>query len=300
MPTICPDQLHFLRAGDAPTLPSNTNGILFYEITSTHFMKKYIYIGLSIVSLCLLGYTGYYAYSHATTPAPVAITTLPVATTTPPVVDKNKLTTKSGKAITIKETNPTSQGLSTITLSLEGFATNTSIVLETNKLKDFFLADLNNDTFEELILTTTAEGSGSYGGVTLYTTAKNESLTPVNIPLMRETDMKKGGLFEGYMGHDTFSLVDGTLIREFPLYTATDTNSTPTGGLKKVAYLLSEKDGVFSVTFSKLPQVSTTTTPLTATTSPLIASSTKASTAGSLPAASGTPVVEKGTTTLKK
>lgn len=233
-------------------------------------MKKNIYIALIVVATGLLGYTVYYMMSTPTNsasgapanpPAPTAI-----ATSTEPKEDLNTVTTLSGKKIKVEESNPQGQSLSTIVITPSGFATNTPITLETNKLTKFFLADLNRDSFDELVLITTADGSGSYGDATIYTTAQDQGLITVKIPVIQESDTKKGGLFEGYMGHDTFSMVNGILMREFPLYNATDTNSTPTGGTRKVIYTLEEKDGVYSVAFTKVP-VQAATTPTTTSTS---------------------------------
>lgn len=265
--------------------------------------KKIIYGVLSVATLALLLYTGYYTYSHKTTSLPamvVATSTPQVATTTTPDLGTKSFTTQTGKTITVAETNPSSESLSTLTITTTGFATDTPIILEKNKLTDSFLIDLNKDTFDELVLITTAQGSGSYGEVSLFTTTKDEKLTPVMVPELTESDTKKGALFEGYMGHDTFAVVDGVLVREFPTFTASDTNSMPTGPKKAVAYTFTEKNGTSTVTYikhdpltlvsSSTPGASSSTTtptslpPVTATSTPplTIASST------ALPPLSGT------------
>jgi heat shock protein HslJ len=245
-------------------------------------MKKNIYIVLSIVTTSLLLYTGYYTYTHTGTPsvAVVATSTPQVATSTIEDPHTKTLTTKTGKTITIKETNPVGESLSTITITPAGFATNTPITLEKNKLTDSFLLDMNKDTFDELVLITTAQGSGSYGEATIFTTTKDGELLPVKVPDITEDDTKKGSLFEGYTGHDSFSIVNGVLVREFPTSNASDTNSLPTGPKRKVIYNLNEKDGAYSVVFAKdtmttATTTSTTTTPLaTATTTPVTKAST--------------------------
>jgi hypothetical protein len=40
------------------------------------------------------------------------------------------------------------------------------------------------------------------------------------------------------MGHDTFSLVENTLVRRFPIYKKDDTNANPTGGTRQLEYKL--------------------------------------------------------------
>jgi hypothetical protein len=38
------------------------------------------------------------------------------------------------------------------------------------------------------------------------------------------------------MGHDSFRIEDGKLLRIFPLYNQGDTNENPTGGRRKLVY----------------------------------------------------------------
>ncbi len=212
-------------------------------------MKKYIYIILFIVSFLLLGYTVYYILTHLQKPdlPIVAISVQESATTTLPILeDTNTHTTSTGKKIKLIETNPVAENLSTITITPKGFATNTPIVLETNKLTNALYVDLNNDTYEELVITTTAQGSGSFGEVFVFTTASNTELLPVIVPEVTEEDTKKGGVFEGYMGHDSFETKNSNLVREFPTYKKTDILSEPTGPTKSIIYTLTEKNGRYS------------------------------------------------------
>ncbi len=215
-------------------------------------MKKYLYILLCVISIGLLGYTAYFALnSTAVKTVPLtASSTVQNATTTVPVEDKNTYTTKSGKKINIIEANPNGESLSTITITTTGFATNTPIVLDANKLTQFFYSNLNDDTFEELIITTQAAGSGSFGEVYIFTTASNTQLLPVTIPEISEEDTEKGRLFEGYMGHDSFITINNKLTREFPTYKKTDTNNEPTGPRKNIVYTIIEKNGTYEVVLS--------------------------------------------------
>lgn len=214
-------------------------------------MKKYIYIALFAISTILLGYTIYYIMSHLEKPS-IPIVTISAeesATTTAPVLeDKSTHTTASGKKIKLVETNPVGESLSTITLTTEGFSTTTPIILETNKLTNYLYADLNNDTHEELVIMTTAQGSGSFGEMFVFTTASDTALLPITIPEISEEDTSKGKLFEGYMGHDSFGMMNNNLVREFPTYKKTDIMSEPTGPTKSIIYTLTEKNGVYSFT----------------------------------------------------
>lgn len=240
-------------------------------------MKKYIYIALFVISLLLLGYTIYYIINNLEKPSTpiVTISTEESATTTTPVVeDKSTHTTPSGKKIKLVETNPVGESLSTITLTTDGFSTNTPIVLETNKLTNSFYTDLNSDTYEELVITTTAQGSGSFGEMFVFTTASDTVLLPVSVPEISEEDTGKGKIFEGYMGHDSFGLIGNNLVREFPTYKKTDIMSEPTGPTKSIIYTLTEKNGVYSF---MLKQGSSTpyTPPVMTGTSTVTSSSSK-------------------------
>lgn len=235
-------------------------------------MKRNIYIALCVVALLLLAYTAYFAMSTKTTPvttqAPVATSTLVIATTTPSVEKSTTYTTKSGKKIKITETNPIGESLSTITIDPMGFSTNTPIVLDTNKLTNSLYVDLNKDSFEELIITTVSQGSGSFGEVFIFTTASTSMLLPVRIPEMSEADTEKGGLFEGYMGHDSYSIVSDTLIREFPTFKKTDTNSEPTGPRRSIIYSLVKKDMDYTIVFIKGTTTASVLSTATSTVSP--------------------------------
>lgn len=221
-------------------------------------MKKTIYSFLLVVALASISYTGYYAYSKQATPLLTKESSLPEktetveATSTAQLQDKEKLTTSTGKSITIHETNPTSPVMSTITITPSGFATNTPITLEKNKLANFFLLDMDKDSYDELILITAAKESGNYGEVTLFTTKGDLGLTSIDTPNVTEDNTEKGSLFEGYTGNDMFSIEKGILMREFPLHIGTTTTSTSTQEKRKLAYLLTEKDSLYSVTFSKI------------------------------------------------
>ena len=232
-------------------------------------MHKTTYIVLLVVTLSLLGYTAFYTFTKPTTPLVVAPV---VATTTPPAIEEtppqNILTTKTGKRITVNETNPSGESLSTITLIPSGFENNSEIVLEKNKLTNFFLIDLDRDGYDELAVITTSAGSGSYGDITLFTTSKDKTLALLDVPTLDEDLTKKGALFDGYQGHDNFKKVDdGLLVREFPTYNASDTNNLPTGPVKKVFYTLTmATSGAYTVNLVSEVKVGSSTVVTTAST----------------------------------
>jgi heat shock protein HslJ len=81
-------------------------------------------------------------------------------------------------------------------------------------ISDVFTADLDGNGFDEIYIITTAAGSGSYGTILGFASNKDKSLSMIHFPDVREGDET----FEGYMGHDTFTIEGRKLVRIFPIY----------------------------------------------------------------------------------
>ncbi len=99
--------------------------------------------------------------------------------------------------------------------------------------------DLNKNSRPEVLVFVESSGSGSYGlvyGYELSESGKN----PLTLPPL------KGDAAEGYMGHDTFKVENGKLLRTFPIYADTDANAKPTGGTRTLTYTLGS-DLVFAL-----------------------------------------------------
>lgn len=244
-------------------------------------MKKIIYIILLIIDVALMAYAGYYIVTSTSTTKTPPITETATSTEAlsaqenPPII-RTFLLAKDKKII-ISETNPNGESMSTLAITTEGFASNTPITLEKNKLTGFLRGDLNQDSSEELILLTTSQGSGSYGEAIIFTMANSRDVTPVLVPELTEEDTKNGSLFEGYMGHDSFEIVDNNLIREFPIFSATSTNTSPSTTTKKILYTLNEKNGEYFITYAQVPAsllVSMNTPKVRATTTSPLADTT--------------------------
>ena len=90
----------------------------------------------------------------------------------------------------------------------------------------------------------TSAASGSYGTAIGFSGNNNKSMSEITIP--RIVDNPKTN--KGYMGHDEFALVEGTLVQRFPIYKEGDTNSKPTGGTRQIQYKL--KNGEASKVFA--------------------------------------------------
>jgi hypothetical protein len=96
------------------------------------------------------------------------------------------------------------------------------------------VADLDSDGSPEIYVYVQSGGSGSYGSLAAYSTNKKRSLLPIPLPPVSENPEAS----KGYMGHDTFAVVEGRLLQRFPVYKPGDTNASPSGGMRQLHYKL--------------------------------------------------------------
>jgi hypothetical protein len=94
--------------------------------------------------------------------------------------------------------------------------------------------DLNNDGFPDLVLFVNTDSSGIYGTVYAMASDQNKAIVPVAMPDL----MLDGKLNPGYKGHDEFSLMEGTIMRKFPVYKPGDEKDKPTGGRRAIQYVI--------------------------------------------------------------
>jgi len=140
--------------------------------------------------------------------------------------------TKSGKMFLVDEQHPMGLSLSTVTVNTTGFPTDFNYIMsDINPLSGGFFADLDNNGFEEFYLVSTSVGSGSYGS--LYGFASNRDLS-VSLVNTESTAGDNGGKIKNYMGHDRFAVINGKLVRSYPIYKDGDQNCCPTGGKKSI------------------------------------------------------------------
>lgn len=151
----------------------------------------------------------------------------------------NEYKTKSGKGFQVIS-RKLNQSLTDILILGIGFENSRDTVkfMESEPFNTAFLADLNNDGFEELYIITKSSGSGSYMNIHGVASNRDKSYSNIAIQTISEKDLKEGKDFFGYMGHDKITAEKDALVREFPVYKQGDTNNNPTGGNKKVFYKL--------------------------------------------------------------
>ena len=94
------------------------------------------------------------------------------------------------------------------------------------------VADLNSNSLPEIYVYVQSAGSGSYGELVAYSVISGNQLSPI---VLQELT---GAPAKGYQGHDEFSVVEGCLVRRFPIYKPGDSNAKATGGLRQICYKL--------------------------------------------------------------
>jgi hypothetical protein len=95
--------------------------------------------------------------------------------------------------------------------------------------------DLNNDGFPDMMFYTYTINEAKEWYINAYAIVSlaNKSFTIAGIPDVQLDAKYK----EGYKGHDEFSLLEGTLMRKFPIYKPDD-KDVPTGGKRIIQYQL--------------------------------------------------------------
>lgn len=119
--------------------------------------------------------------------------------------------------------------------------TNSNTIYELGNIdpiNNVFIADLDNNGFQEIYIVTTSAGSGSYNNIYGFASNKDKSATPIYVPEITTELLEKGNLFEGYRGHNSFTVENAVLLNSFPIYNSNDSNSSPTGGERHISYKL--------------------------------------------------------------
>lgn len=98
------------------------------------------------------------------------------------------------------------------------------------------IADLNGDTWPELLVYSVSPDSTRRMSVTAYSSNGNASMSQMDFDGMVEDPRLK----PGYGGHDEFAIVNGTLMQRFPVH---DPVGRPTGKTRQITYSLVNGEG---------------------------------------------------------
>lgn len=150
--------------------------------------------------------------------------------------DPQQIILAKGTVVRITETHPVGMSLSDIVLKVKD-RDDSILFKDADPLQAVLHGDLDGDGNEEILLHTTAAGTGSYGQIRAVTLEGDSLFREIRFP---EANPEKD-IFKGYMGHDVFSIQGNTLNRVFPVYLPTDGNGQPTGGSRTIRYQLLKK-----------------------------------------------------------
>lgn len=93
--------------------------------------------------------------------------------------------------------------------------------------------DLNMDGFPDMILYVNVAGEKPKINIIAVSSDKNQGFLPIYFPDVVDDPKIK----PGYKGGDEYYLMEGNLVRRFPLYNTQDTTNTqPTGMYRQVMY----------------------------------------------------------------
>ncbi len=93
-----------------------------------------------------------------------------------------------------------------------------------------WVVDLDKDGNLEIIVYVRSAGSGGYGELHFYEVSNNK-LISFEFP---SVDSK---IFDGYQGHDEYSVSKNFIEHKFPMYKDSDPNCCPTGGDVSIKYV---------------------------------------------------------------
>ncbi len=146
--------------------------------------------------------------------------------------------TQTGKTITVTESHPQGQSLSNIIVAFAGNAASEMKFTDMDPINKVLVGDLDANGFDEIYIITTGAGSGSYGNVIGIASLSDKSLSQITVPAVEEKEMKKGGNFEGYQGHDEFEIIENSLARRFPI-------KAPNATMRSINYKLKAGEASF-------------------------------------------------------
>ncbi|NCI47626.1 hypothetical protein [Sediminibacterium soli] len=139
---------------------------------------------------------------------------------------------KTGYRVNSTNRNPDKNMVTISPIGFENTARDVSIEVK-GRIRKSEVDDLNADGFPDLLLYVFPEDAKNKGSVIAISSDKNQGYAPIFFPDIVD-DPK---IRTGYMGNDQFALMEGTLVRRFPVYATADTTDLkPTGTMRQVMY----------------------------------------------------------------
>ncbi|HVZ24675.1 MAG TPA: hypothetical protein VG842_01385 [Sediminibacterium sp.] len=129
---------------------------------------------------------------------------------------------KSGYRVICRNTKPDRNNITVSPIGFEKDVRDFNFEIP-GRLRKAEVDDLNRDGFPDLVLYVFPEDSLERGNVIGIASEKNETVAPISFPdIYNEPKFR-----EGYRGHDSFALMEGFLVRRFPVYDAVHPDQEP-------------------------------------------------------------------------
>jgi len=138
---------------------------------------------------------------------------------------------KVGYRISCNNKKPDENTITIAPVGFENTATTATFTFK-GRVTGAEIDDFNNDGYPDMVAYAYTGISGEIGSIIGISSSENKGFMPIMFPDIYN-DPK---LRVGYKGHDTFRLVEGTLMRSFPIYNPSDAADNPTGGKRVVQY----------------------------------------------------------------
>jgi hypothetical protein len=151
--------------------------------------------------------------------------------------------------ITFTVTSPNNSSINMVTITTTGLSGNPKpISVEANgTINKVEIADLNADNSPEIYIFVNSAGSGSYASLLAYAVYNRSSISQISIPdLMNDRQNSTG-----YMGHDSYDIIESTFIQRFPLF---DGSGQKTGKTRQIQYKLQSGESGFILKVSKVTE----------------------------------------------
>lgn len=137
---------------------------------------------------------------------------------------------KSGYRVICRNLKPDKNNITVSPIGFEKDARDFNFEIP-GRLRKAEVDDLNRDGFPDLVLYVFPQDSLDRGNVIGIASDKNETVAPITFPdIYNEPKFR-----EGYRGHDIFSLMEGFLVRRFPVYDMAHPDMEPVN-MRQITY----------------------------------------------------------------
>lgn len=148
-------------------------------------------------------------------------------------VDTTMKIGKAGYRVDCRNKSVTQNQLSIRPIGFESTAREISFSLK-GRVSAAQVDDLNQDGYPDLVLFIYTDSNATAGTIYGFISDANKEIVPCMLPdVVLDSKVNKG-----YKGHDRFSMLEGTLLQQFPVYNPGDDKDKPTGGSRVIQYHL--------------------------------------------------------------